>query len=771
MQVQSTIKAEPPNEQQIAPRGTNPIIFDTFAGLNTNASRPGIADDECSWMDGFMPLGKNNLRTLPGVGPSIYTSPAGVTIVCFAFANIGTAPVCIVFLSDGSIVQVNIQSGFAFQIAAAGTILSPSQQNVGVSQWGNQFILIVANQTNGYFIWNGGVLFRAGTIGALVNVTNSGLNYTSQPTFIVETTGGGSGATFNAILNNDVIQEIDVGLTGGGYGINDFVNLVIQGGGSDNTARATATIGPGGGIQTVAVLNGGGGYAFGTSATAVGGGGTGAELLVMGLVPDGGANNIIQSITVLSPGTGYTSAPTIQLHNVGNPTSTATFAVSIFEGVITAINVTDPGTGYVTPPTVSLIGDGTGGSFIVQINSSGQITGIVVKDGGQGYTKALVKFSGGNNAAEGDITIMPFGIQGTWAETYVSRAWVANGNKISFTAADSLQDFATSDGGGTIQATDSFLRNSYTVLRQTNGFLYILADSSENYISGVTTSGVPPTTTFNNQNADPEVGTSWPYTVQVFNRNILFANSFGVHVSYGGAVTKISEDLDGIYNTVFNFGGFIPSSAKAIIYGKRVFMLLLPVVDIISGQTVNKLFMWNGKKWFSSQQDVPLTFVASQELNSVLTAWGTDGTHIYPLFQKPSTGFNKVVQSKLWDKPNGYMFNKTDSRLWGLFYFRSLAGSSLSISVDNENGASSSPIGVGGPLVGWVNALAVVVTWANAIGNTNVLWTNSGVGIVVMQPTAVGQQGALVGLTLTTNAADMTVISLAVEADNWNYRG
>ena len=46
----------------------------------------------------------------------------------------------------------------------------------------------------------------------------------------------------------------------------------------------------------------------------------------------------------------------------------------------------------------------------------------------------------------------------------------------------------------------------------------------------------------------------------VFGRNIVFANSFGAHISYGAAVTKISEELDGVYNTVpiANFGTLVP---------------------------------------------------------------------------------------------------------------------------------------------------------------------------------------------------------------------
>ena len=52
----------------------------------------------------------------------------------------------------------------------------------------------------------------------------------------------------------------------------------------------------------------------------------------------------------------------------------------------------------------------------------------------------------------------------------------------------------------------------------------------------------------------------------------------------------------------------------------------LPIIDPISGVQTNKLFMWNGKIWWAASQDVPLTFIQHQEINSVLNAWGTNGS-------------------------------------------------------------------------------------------------------------------------------------------------
>src|SRR5262249_53834866 len=154
--------------------------------------------------------------------------------------------------------------------------------------------------------------------------------------------------------------------------------------------------------------------------------------------------------------------------------------------------------------------------------------------------------------ASATVMLMPYGVQGNAVETYQGRVWVAKDATIFFTAPGSFSDFSTSNGGGNFTSSDSFLQIGFVQLISANGFLYLVADSSINYISGVQTTGSPPTTTFTNQNADPEVGSPYPASVETFGREIMFANAFGIHVCNGAQVQKVSEPLDGVYNTVAN---------------------------------------------------------------------------------------------------------------------------------------------------------------------------------------------------------------------------
>ncbi len=533
----------PPPDQQHSPDlppGPEVLTFDQFQGVNTSTSRPGVKDSECYWQDGFLTIGPRLCRTLPGIGEVIWTvedslEPPGTTITFFDTANIGTTQIIIAFLSNGSLYQVNTDTGTGTQITGAGTIQRPDPNSAGITQWGTQYVIIVCLQTDGYYIWDGVTLFRPG-----------------------------------------------------------------------DPAPTTGT--------------------------------------------------------------------------------------------------------------------------------------------------------------------MPTGIGGSTVEIFQGRVWVANIATIFFTGPGLVADFTSGSGGGEFTSTDSFLRNGYVRLRQSSGFLYLVADSSTNYISNVQTSGSPPVTTFTNQNADPEVGSPWAGTVLTFGRNIIFANSFGVHVSFGAAVTKISEPLDGVYNSVPNFSGIIPSAAKANVFGKKLWMMILPIIDPISHAQVNKLLIWNQKLWCASEQDADLLYIATQEFQSVLTAWGTDGDGLFRLFQNASTGFSKALQSRLWDTPIGIQETKAAVRLWGMTQYYSTLAPDLQISIDNESDTSNNIIPGGLSIANWVAGGPLPAIWTNSFGQT-VTWFASGGATHIFGPTAVAQVGPLLGFTLRTSAADMAVILLSMQPENVAYRG
>jgi hypothetical protein len=503
------------------------------------------------------------------------------------------------------------------------------------------------------------------------------------------------------------------------------------------------------------------------------------------MVNSGGTQHV-SSVVVNNGGSGYSQFTVLNFTTSGvGVVTNASFSPVISGGIITGVTIvnpgqyglgnahpsltaSDPGNFHVT--SVTIVSGGTGysasttavcsggGSPIQQaslqlIITAGVITGVTVASGGLygSNTPPTVTVSDPVVNASATATLIPLGIQGTDVETYQGSVWVINGPNLYFSAPGSVTDFATSDGGGSRQSSDSFLRIAYQRVISTNGFLFLIGDSCINYISGVQTAGSPPTTTFTNTNADPEVGTPYPASVIKVGQNISFANSFGIHEMNGAKATKISDELDGVYNSLANFGFRTLSSAQATIFGKKTQLHLIRIIDPVSGSVVSKIFMRYGKKWFASMQDVDIGFIASQEINSVFTAYGSDGpgTNIWPLFQQPSTAFNKVVQSKLWDTPVGIEATKTSGRLWGMTQYYSTVSPSLTFNIDNEDSATN----------GYTPGTPYTIT------------PDSPDGIEVFGPQAIGQQGALTGFTMTTAAADMSLISSMISSIVHDYRG
>ena len=365
------------------------------------------------------------------------------------------------------------------------------------AQFQNKYLAIVNTiYASNYWIWDGAYLYGSVTSGTTsttslspdTTITNAGSKYTSVPTVTVSG-GSGTGATATATVKNGAVTQITITNPGSGYLLNDQPVISISGGGSDNAATATATVSQNtGGIGQVYVLDGGSSNISGVTTIVVsGGGGSGAVLVVTGFNQGGSNQNVVTSIGIVNPGSGYTSAPTITFSGL---TGTApTVVVKLALGEITGLNVVTGGSGYVGPPSVSIIGPGTGAVFNA-VTSGGALTGFTKIAGGSGYVQSstTVQLSGGNNSAAGTVSIMPLGVQGTTIETYQNRVWIGNGINLYASVPGTVANYATSVGGVTTQLTDATLRAQITRVIQSSGYLYVFGDSSISVLSNVTVS-------------------------------------------------------------------------------------------------------------------------------------------------------------------------------------------------------------------------------------------------------------------------------------------
>ena len=776
-----------------ARRGPNPLVCEMFQGIQTVTDRSGVPDQNMFWCDGFMPIAPRKLRTLYGIGSRITPTP-GVAVMFFDFYNIGAQPYAVAFLADGSAIQINLTDLTQKTILPPTTILSPTVNSVGVTQYGSQYLVIVSNQTNGYWVWDGQQLFGAGTLAPLVTMTNVGSGYVSPP--VVTASGGhGSGATFSAQINA-VGQVVSVTMTnpGSGYLAGDVVTLVFTGG---NQSGSGASLTP-----VMAFSGTGSGASFTYSWTQQG--------------SDAGQPvYFLSSVTLVNGGSGYSAVTLVHVTGgqVAQDGHDAVLSFTITGGVITAVSIVNGG-GFWHPGSVVATDTGFFKINSVTINSGGSlystsatvtVSGGAAPSGASTPTQAAItlQISGGNIigtnitnpgiygaatplpvltvndsavTAAGTVELMPLGVKGNAVQTYASHVWVFDGKTVSFTAPGSVSDFSTANGGGQFVSSDNFLRVGYTAAVQTNGFLFIIGDSSMNYISGVQTNtpqGGTPTTTFTNNNSDPEIGTPYPASVLTFEQDIMLANSAGIFVSSGGTFVKKSTPLDGVYNSVPNFNGQQLSAAKATIFGQRVWLLLAPLVDPITYAVENRMWMFNGQFWWSSPQDVPLTYICGQEINSVFTAWGTDGVSIFKLFVTPTTGFQKTMQTRLWDAPAGYDHTKSSVRLFSMARFFGQANLSYQIFIDNEFGVPDPPAqpytATPTPFF-WQTTGGAPYLW-HTTGGATFLWGVASGAISVMPPTAIGQVGVLTGMTTLTTCDDMVLISEMIQDEIVQYRG
>jgi hypothetical protein len=115
------------------------------------------------------------------------------------------------------------------------------------------------------------------------------------------------------------------------------------------------------------------------------------------------------------------------------------------------------------------------------------------------------------------------------------------------------------------------------------------------------------------------------------------------------AVATPTPTYPGPINVVFPpNGGITPSSALAHLFNIKHYMLLLSVQDQFGNNPRNVMLTWNEKDWVVTSQSVNLTRIAQQKVESKFTAWGTDGTNLFPLFQQASGNLTKTLTTKTY---------------------------------------------------------------------------------------------------------------------------
>jgi len=734
--------------------------IDKVGGLNTESPRSQIRNEQFSWLENLQPIADGNFRALYDIATAIYTTTPPRTIIYQYEFNIGIANYAFLCLDNGTAVQVNTDTNAVTTITSNTAAFYPGVMTLGTplpqaAQFGQSGIVIVSTAQLGFSFWNGTTLFSNGTLGPNITITNPGAGYTTAPT--VQISGGsGTGAAAQATVFGGQVTGITVTNPGSGYLATDPAPTVKLVGGQTSGSGASLTavlsafptgsgavltpnwsnVGGSGGLQescgSITITNGGTGYSAYTTATWThpDGGywlGPGQPAITLTIasgvitavsfntqntwfnnndghpaivVTDNGGGFFVSSVTGTPTGTNYSPSTTVTASGGGAPVTQATFAPTIVSGVITAVTVVNGGQyGTNTPPTLT--------------ETDTPVTATATAE------------------------LMPFGVSGTCVETYAGRIWVGNGPVVSFNApGGDVGNWASSQGAGSFTSNDSFLRREFTALKQSSGFLYLFADSSINVISNVQTGGSPVTTTFNNQNVDPEVGTPWHNAVQAMSEGLVFANVIGIFTLSGGNVRKISDEVDGTFIAATatlnaDTAAQQPTSAVMTLNKKLVYMLVFPVQGPFDGSPRNAVIMWDTKRfWIGSQSVVPVS-VGTQEVNSQIYAWINAGTTLSKMFTTKSGSLAKTWQTKLFQNEGPW----TAKQLMRLY----------TTCTDNSSGGYSFT----GTYDFVVEETSAVQTQAFTITTGNRL-TGIGSG-------AANVRGNYLGMTLTTTKDDFTL--------------
>jgi hypothetical protein len=195
------------------------------------------------------------------------------------------------------------------------------------------------------------------------------------------------------------IDQIDDENSGVGIGSELFsgtgITQTLTLAGIGSTATAITSI-VNGGIRFISVTNRGGGY-LSTPIVAISsapsGGVTGVATAIMigGIVVCNDNINpqakSVQSVQIINPGVGYTSAPGIKF--VGGGGSGAAATATIGNGIVGVITVSNAGSGYIIPPNITFSGIASvSAAATAVLSSTGTISAIRITNAGLGYTQA-----------------------------------------------------------------------------------------------------------------------------------------------------------------------------------------------------------------------------------------------------------------------------------------------------------------------------------------------------------------------------------------------
>ncbi len=430
-------------------------------------------------------------------------------------------------------------------------------------------------------------------------------------------------------------------------------------------------------------------------------------------------------------------------------------------GVSPNLKVTAGGSSYASAPAVTISGGSGSGASAHAIVAGGAVVSLVLDTPGSGFLAGdtlTVAFGGPGSGATATAIIWPV-ISGSTIAVFAGRVWTGNGRILSWTGTAGYDDTNPGNAAGSTTVSDADLSHTITGLRTLNNFLYIFGDSSVRQIGAITVQ--TSITLFTPLTLSSDIGTTFPLTIQSYNRLVLFANKNGVYAIFGASVEKISDDLDGIFSgagTTHSNVDFslIPSAALNDIRNIHCYLLLLRYLDPVKGpRSILATFM--EKKWFVISQGDNLTAITSAPLASTaqVETFGSSGSDVTQLLQDSGTAVAVTWRTSLSAHGNSVQAKQplragVSALVTGV--------DTLTMEIDTESSVRIYTL-TAAPAIVWLNNSGGVINWVNNSGQ-DITFCGTGFKFPFL---GVDGYGKFLGATITTTASNLSLNSVAIE--------
>jgi hypothetical protein len=363
-------------------------------------------------------------------------------------------------------------------------------------------------------------------------------------------------------------------------------------------------------------------------------------------------------------------------------------------GVSPHIVVTAGGSGYSTPPSVTISGGSGSGATAVATVVGGVVTGVTLTSPGSGFLASdvlTVTFGGPGTGAAATAIVWPFFSMFPSTARFASiaifagRVWLAAGKNLTWTGIKGLDDANPANASGSTMLSDADVVLNITALRTLNNFLWIFCDQSIKQIGTVSVSGSM--TVFAVVTLSSDIGCEWPQTIQSYNRLVLFAHYTGVYAVLGSSVEKISEPMQGIFNSA-DFSQQL-SAFIADIHNRHVYGVLIRYIDRLLNVTRSLILIFQRGIWYVLNQGAALTAVAYliSGDGTIIIAGASPGATINELVAAAGgTPTPIFVQTALTDHGKPHLGKKLLRQATANV---AAAVSTVTMTVDTENGSDS----------------------------------------------------------------------------------